>query len=135
MYKGGRSKGFVPSQESRDQARASNPNKKKVSTPEGVFNSLSEAARHFGLHAYQVSYYCKMGDKLKSGWVAKNKPQIDFSGWGFVGDIKHKPIKRRVRTPLGEFNSVAEAAKAHGISSSAICHVLKNGKDGYEYID
>lgn len=53
-----------------------------------------------------------------------------------------KPRKKQVYnkkskvviTPMGKFNSLSEAALAHGLSTSTICARLKKGHEGYEYV-
>ena len=44
--------------------------------------------------------------------------------------VRSKPIK----TPLGIFQSVAEASKAHGITSEGLSYRIRVKKDGYEWL-
>lgn len=44
-----------------------------------------------------------------------------------------KPVA--ISTPKGEFETIAAASKAYGITPAAVHHKLKHGKEGWEYLD
>ncbi len=46
--------------------------------------------------------------------------------------VQVKPWSKPVRTPLGEFGSVTEAAEAHGIARSTLHEYLAKGVEGWE---
>lgn len=46
--------------------------------------------------------------------------------------VQVKPWSKPVKTPLGEFGSVTEAAEAHGIARATLHEYLAKGLDGWE---
>ena len=52
-----------------------------------------------------------------------------------VGPVRVKNRRRKVRTPLGEFASVLEAAEAHGTYPQRIWNWVHAKKPGFGYFD
>ena len=135
-YNHGRRKGFVPSPESRRQAQLNNPHATQVMTPHGSYASILEASRQTGLHEASISYRLKIGEKQRTGEITvPTNPKRDFRGWYIIGEKKRKTYRQPVRTPYGDFSSVAEAARRENITSAAICHLIRRGVWGYFYLD
>ena len=69
----------------------------------------------------QHSFLCVRGVKRSADWIIKNR-------------LSHTKQRREVVTPLGEFSSMSEAAKAHGLwGSNGIKLRIERGWDGYYY--
>ena len=81
--------------------------------PFDVFISMTPLERH--------TFLCVRGVKRSEDWVIKNR-------------LSHTKQRREVVTPLGEFSSMSEAAKAHGLwGSNGIKLRIQRGWDGYYY--
>lgn len=130
----GRKSGYVVSEESKLKARRSNPDKMAVNTPYGRFESVGEAAEKTGERADNIKYWCHMNRERAAGRVT-SIPNKDYSDWTFAEPQKYVKSKRAVETPLGVFESLASAARAHGVTSAAIHHKLKEEQEGYRYVD
>ncbi len=135
---GGRKEGFVVSDESKAKARNSNPHTRRVVSPHGEYPSIGEAERKLGFGNSLVAYYCRMGELQRKGEFLINgrtgKPNPDYTGWYIIGPKPpNTAIGRPVRTPLGDFNTVKEAAFAHSIGSPAMIRRIKHDPD-YQYI-
>ena len=132
----GRQKGYVVSEESKQRARLSNPDRKIVTTPLGTFYGYHDAAVAHGVTKSMVKYMCQRGAQQREGKLLiharTGEPLTDYTG--YVSErTPHQ--KRRVRTPLGDFEYVARAAEAHGVTSASIIHAIKGGREGYSYLD
>ena len=75
-----------------------------------------------------------MGRKDKTGPFAKDNVEI-VRAWQNMANRDFSSNKRRVTTPVGEFDSVKEAAEYYGVTPGAICQRISNGKPGYGYLD
>jgi hypothetical protein len=104
---------------------------KPVETPIGVFASVTSAAKTYGCSPGTMRYRCK--HKLGYRYVTKKYFAIHkkdgLSGKPYnsdprVGRKKHKDsIKhqyKKIKTPLGTFDSITEAAKKHDCTLSTI---------------
>lgn len=93
----------------------------------------------------------KLADRLPVGEVAVALPEVGWKPWPpaqFDAEaerklkklassrtrepVQVKPWSKPVRTPLGEFGSVTEAAEAHGIARSTLHEYLAKGVEGWE---
>ena len=50
-----------------------------------------------------------------------------------VARLKNNPMRKKTKTPLGEFDSIIDAARAHGVSYDVIHYRIKK-KPGYEIV-
>ena len=130
----GRKVGFVVSEETKYKTKMSNPNRHDVKIPQGEFVSIREASRVTGLNVGTIRYRCKIGEGQRAGTLNITSPKRDWRNW-YMDDVYRDRTTRSVRSPLGDFPSVAAAARAHGVSSSAICHAIRKGLDFYWYLD
>jgi hypothetical protein len=80
---------------------------RQVSTPDGIFRSVREAGQFYKVYHSTISKWCK-GER--EGFY-----MIDE-----VAQDKSIQAKRRVHTPLGWFDSVAMAARAHNVSGPGV---------------
>jgi hypothetical protein len=126
--KSGRRKGTKVTDESKDKARASNPNKKQIKTPFGTFNSRDECSKATGFSRSLIGYYCYMGDRQRNGDLSSKynsrtgKAYPDYTEW----ETELKIIEViPVHTPMGDFPSIQAAARASGVTAAYICQVLK----------
>lgn len=101
-----------------------------VETPLGQFPSIKAAARAHKIDPNLVRWRCAKGEQQRQNLVKTYK---DFSAWKILGTRK-RPYRREVATPLGVFNSVSEAARAHSVTSAAILHKIKADHTGYHYL-
>lgn len=102
----------VPKKVRRGHGRAPQP----VLTPAGLFLSADLAARHYNISPTTVRH--RIWDRV-DGWRYVNEPE-SITG-------------RKIRTPMGNFHSVIDAARKHGISHDAMTWRLKTRK-GYDYM-
>ncbi len=133
----GRKRGTNHTDEVKAAIGENQPHRTKIATPYGTFNSLAEAGRAENVTHCVIKYRAVMGDKQRNGillWdVRFERPMPDYTTYKIE---KHRPFMRRaVITPLGEFTSIANAARAEGISSSGMHHKLRFSRPGYSYKD
>jgi hypothetical protein len=103
---------------------------KPVITPKGRFESIYAAAKSHELSRSRMakkirstSFTCK--DYYFEGEKKKPKPR--------TGHGLH--LAKKVKTPLGIFNSCREAAQAHGVQHSVISRRAKNDKrEDYQFL-
>lgn len=135
----GRRPGMVPSEESRLKAHNSNPNKVKIITPTGEYDGIRAAARAMNVEPPMISWYCAQGEWQRNNHVkttSTGKEFTDYRGWFKITRARKLSDGRKVHTPLGDFDTVAAAAAAHGITSAGICHKIKSvKKTDYYYLD
>ena len=106
--------------------RISRATNRPVVTPSGAFNSVRAAAIFYGVDRSTII------GRIEGGWC----------GYGFVGsssvinDGSTKRLKgKRVKTPLGLFDKVADAASAHQISAPTLRkRLLCNSFPDYGYV-
>jgi len=103
-----------------------NPSSKAVITPDGEFQTLKAAAKHYGV-GYQVIVK----------WVTKSKPtQFKFSIASDVNKLKKGSKGRAVLTPKGMFFGINAAAEKFGITHSSMRHrILSNNWIDFRYAD
>lgn len=102
---------------------------KSITTPAGVFESSTDAAKHYGIgpqamrartklepHLY---YYTETGPGKKPKAKAKNAPE--------------KYI-RQVKTPLGTFDNISDAAKKHNCHTDTIKYRIKTNPAEYSWL-
>lgn len=121
------------SQEKRNRIMYSNPRRRDVKTPAGVFPSIQAAARHHGIAGSAVVYYCEVGDAQRSG----KKPiysDLDMREWEILTKSEKHAHKIAVSTPLGIFESMVAAAAAHNITVSAVSQKIKRGTKNWTII-
>ena len=75
-----------------------------------------------------------MGRKDKTGSFTKDNVEI-VRAWANMASRDFTSNRRRVQTPVGEFDSVTEAAEWYNCSPATIITRIKTGKPGYEYLD
>jgi len=135
--KPGRKPGFVVSDESKLQARNSNPYKVRVKTALGEFLGYEDAATAHGITPSLIKHRCQKGahqreiGKLRD--IESNRGKQPFDCREYFS-YTYKKIIRPVKTPHGEFLSVTAAAKFEGVTSAAICHKLKRSNTEYFYL-
>lgn len=81
-----------------------------------------------------ISICMKNFDEIIAPYLTGRKPRVKYIVIGQKpkpGRITHS---KPVRTPLGDFISITEAAKAHNVPKDAISKRLLNQKEGYEYL-
>lgn len=100
---------------------------KAVKTPLGVFASYRDAAAAHNMpeSTFQDLLRRNQSDFVDLGQVRR----IVCNGGGKHG------MARRVKTPLGFFDYVGAAAKAHGVSNKQIARLCENYPDDYFYLD
>ena len=125
-----RRNGFVPSQKSRDQAHNSNPWKRGVRIPEGEFSSLGRAAQATGISEALIIWRCHRGEEQRNN--PDKKGYKDFRDW-YLLEGPVRPKIRPVRTPAGDFESVASAARHHEVTSAAIIRRIRE-IEGWDYL-
>jgi hypothetical protein len=92
--------------------------KRAVSTPEGRFETLTAAAKHY-----------KVDQNTIKNWI---------NGRGRLGGqlkficSKHKDST--IITPLGKFSTLTDAALASSVSAQTISVWIKKGKEGYSRV-
>ena len=137
----GRAKGFIPSEESRQKARDSNQNKQGCICPLGSFENISDVAALVGLTGAAIRYRCNQGAKQRENGYPLSDPastgrrDIDHREWYFTREKVDLKLGKKVRTPIGDFNSLTEAATAEKVTPAAIRHKLKSERPGYFYLD
>ena len=104
------------------------PNAKPVETPNGVFRSLTAAAKHFGIPR-------KRGTRLiKEGvwrWVGDNAPALDPGRHGSNIELRLRDARytyRLIDTPWGPMTTT-EAAKRSGLDGALITYRMKRTTD------
>lgn len=131
----GRQPGYQVSHDIKVKTRLNNPYRRRVQDPTGrVFDSILECAQHYNLKNATITYYCNQGERQRKHGLHSIHARRDFRGWMFLDERVLKTRERKVQTPHGIFDSVSEAAKSEGVTSAAICHKLKRGKE-YYYVD
>jgi len=113
----------------RGNTSSNHPIAKGVYTPDGYFGSVRQAATHYNVHHKTIHRWC-LGD---------NEGYSKREGFTLVVDdcaIRPMQAKRKVHTPLGWFDSVAMAARAHGVGGAGtISTRCKAGWPEYYYSD
>lgn len=74
---------------------------------------------------------CVNPDHIVPGTVKDNTADAIAAGTHYNGTNSRK---RPVRTPLGDFNSIAEAARATGMRNTLIWGMINKGHPGYAYL-
>lgn len=133
-YKEGRKK-FSASGKAREAGAVTTPQnhkrRRRVHTPDGVFNSVVLAAEHYGISM------ASMAEKVRG----KN---ADYWYEGENANVAHKSERTRekglaqqnkIHTPAGVFDSRRSAAEYYGVHPSVINYRLKTKPKEYWYIE
>ena len=139
MKKGrGRQPGYVASDETKRLIAQNNAWRTPVTTPDGEFDSLTAAARYYRVTPAVIAYRCEIAkekrtpdgipDRLWEKWQGWSRAAINPAIKGFRG------MCRPVRTPWGDFESAADAARAVGRSPVYVSYRVRTGKAGYQYL-
>lgn len=81
--------------------------------------------------------------RTKEGWIDTSNPGVLVNPHNpeqiLVRSTKPRPVivqqkKRMIRTPLGTYRTLREAADAHELSKEGLRRRILIGKPGYEYI-
>lgn len=89
--------------------------KKQIKVASRKFESIGEAAEHFGQHVSTV------GRRLRSGWSVEE-------ALGLATHRIRRPLQQvKIKTTQGDFASIQDAAKHFGILASTIQNRLANG--------
>ena len=75
-----------------------------------------------------------MGRKDKTGAFTVDNVEITRA-WKNMADRDYTSNRKRIRTPVGDFDSVKEAAEWYNVTPGAISQRLSAKKPGYEYLD
>ena len=75
-----------------------------------------------------------MGRKDKTGPFAVDNVEI-VRAWANMASRDFTSNRKRIRTPVGDFDSVKEAAEWYNVTPGAISQRLSAKKPGYEYLD
>ena len=101
-----------------------------VITPLGRFPTVAAAAAAHGVNKNIISRKAGSKSVLHKGYYWEDSPIIGNE------PSKHgHHLKKRVRTPFGDFDSTREAGRVLGIYHSTISKRIKRGDPGYSYID
>ena len=100
---------------------------KTVKTPLGLFNSYRDAANAHGMPESTFQDLLRKGTEGFHDLGSLRK--IVAAAGGEHG------MSRRVKTPLGYFNYVGAASKAHGITNKSIARRCLENPDEYYYLD
>jgi len=96
---------------------ATHRSSKKVISPDGEFPSLREAAIFYSVKSPTVS-----------AWIKRGKAGFKFGSSGVtIRDGKHLNSKK-LRTPIGVFQSISAAARSYGVSRENIRNKLLSKK-------
>jgi hypothetical protein len=102
---------------------------KSFTTPEGVFDASTDAAKHYGLTPRTMRQRAKL------------KPHLYYyteDGPGKPLPPKPKPVKekyvRRVETPDGVFDNIRDAGNHYNVHPDTIKYRIRN-VDGYRWLD
>lgn len=126
--------GEKPTQESRKKARHSNPYSCPIKTPDGIFRSIHECAEHYHRTPQAIVHRCRMGEQQRKTNKQQTLHYNDWRGWEFWGTRTAIP-KRSVHTPLGVFESITAAAKAHNMAICTLRDRCIKNINGYGFIE
>lgn len=126
-------KGDKAKPDAKRKARYSNPFSTAIKTPDGIFRSINECAEYYNRAPGSIVHRCKMGEQQRRT-KTKTSLQEDWTGWEFWGKGR-RPPKRRVRTPLGDFDSLLAAGKAHGVQAGVIRKKCMANITGFSFIE
>jgi hypothetical protein len=123
----------------RQKTSRNNPHSTAVTTPLGTFNSFKAAGRAHGEDPSCIIHRCLRGKlQRETGEGLKTKAGNDYADYrGYFGVCSTVCLTpgRKIRTPLGVFSSLTEAAKAEGITLSGVYQKIGRKKGGYEYLE
>ena len=101
-----------------------------VVTPLGNFPTIAAAARAHGLSKAIISKKAGSKSMLHQGYYWQDELVI-----GDVADGRNAHhLRKGVRTPFGNFESVREAGRVIGIHHSSISKFIRRGDTGYSYL-
>ena len=107
-------------------------NARKVSTPNGVFDSIKEAGLFYNVRGSTIRDWIKKG---KSGFVFSSPPLVRCSPTkkgGLSGSSNGSA--RAVITPSGRFGTVKEAISFLGVTAGMLNYKIKSSSNGeYRY--
>jgi hypothetical protein len=100
---------------------------KRIETPLGIFDSYLDAAIAHGIPGSTIQNWVKQKpDVFKD--LGSERPRLARA------EGEHG-MSRRVRTPLGVFNFIGAASKAHGITNKTLARRCEQFPENYEYLD
>ena len=135
----GRKKGFKVTDETKIKQRDSYLGKFQIQTPLGLFDSIHLAAAAHNVSRSMIGYCCDMGERQRidgklriseSGMV----PQDHTGYFKIKNTVGNGTSGRPVRTPKGDYLTIADAARAEGITSAGLILRLRKRED-YHYLD
>ena len=102
------------------------PISRTVKTPNGIFSSIGEAARSHNV----------------DGPTIRRRVEIGLVGYEFLSVLMNRkkpdPTKnknsRKVKTPIGIFDTISQAASAYHVNGSTIRNWINNGKEGFLFL-
>lgn len=123
------------SQTTIQQMAHNHPGKRAVITPLGKFDKVVDAALAMGLYGGTIrdrirrgveGYAYIDGNNVRSGNISQNRKGI------LTGSSNGS--SRKVKTPLGKFNTVKEAVLAHDTFKAMLYKWMKQSPTKYYYI-
>jgi hypothetical protein len=102
---------------------------KSITTPAGVFEASTDAAKHYGIGPQAMRARTKLEPHLyyytENGPGKKPKPKAKKTLEKYI---------RQVNTPLGTFDNISDAAKKHNCHSDTIKYRIKNNPAEYSWL-
>lgn len=126
-------RGEQATETAKKKARHTNPYSIAIKTPDGIFRSINECAQHYNMAPSSIAHRCRVGEQQRKT-KTKRQLQDDWTAWEFWGKGM-RPPKRRVRTPLGEFDSLRAAGAAHGVQAAIIRKKCIDNRPGFAFIE
>lgn len=130
----GRKPGFTVDEECRRKTMLNNPKRREIKTDDGIFPSIKAASRFYNIPGSLVMYYCAIGEKQRLNGLESTKIKRDYRNWEILTKTPKHAFKIKVKTPLGEYNSMTEAARAHNVSISAISQRISKRTPGWNIL-
>jgi len=131
----GRQKGYIVSDETKKKQSDSFRGKFRVQTPQGVFESAGDAAKAHHCTVSHINYCIDTGLKQREylrRTEGKWNPK-DYTKYFKLGK-RGQTRGREVRTPMGDFLTVAACAKALNITSAGVLTRIRRWPDDYRYL-
>jgi len=103
---------------------------KRMTTPDGEFESSTDAAKHYGITPQAIRQRTKLEPHLY--YYTEKGPGVPPAP-----KEKKKADKyiRKVKTPLGIFDNIADAGKAHSCHPDSIKYRMKSNPNEYQWLD